>query len=39
LAGTLGDELDWSKKRVAEEAEAWVEAAAREGLDPATSIP
>jgi glycerol-3-phosphate dehydrogenase len=38
VAGTLGAELGWSKKRVAEEAEAWVEAAAREGLDPAAAI-
>src|SRR6266545_1343098 len=34
VAETLGAELDWSKTRVAEEAEAWVDAAAREGLDP-----
>jgi glycerol-3-phosphate dehydrogenase len=39
VAGTLGAELGWSKKRVAEEAEAFVEVAAREGLDPATSLP
>ena len=38
VAETLGAELGWSKKRVAEEAEAWVEAAAGEGLDPATAI-
>jgi glycerol-3-phosphate dehydrogenase len=38
VAGTLGAELGWSKKRVAEEAEAWVEAAAREGLDPAAAL-
>ena len=34
VAETLGAELGWSKKRVSEEGEAWVEAAASEGLDP-----
>jgi glycerol-3-phosphate dehydrogenase len=38
VAETLGAELGWSKKRVAAEAEAWVEAAAREGLDPAAAL-
>jgi glycerol-3-phosphate dehydrogenase len=38
VAGTLGAELGWSRKRVAEEREAWVEASAREGLDPAAAI-
>jgi glycerol-3-phosphate dehydrogenase len=38
VAETLGGELGWSKKRVAEESEAWVEAAEREGLDPAAAI-
>jgi glycerol-3-phosphate dehydrogenase len=38
VAETLGAELGWSKKRVAEEAEGWVEAAAKEGLDPAAAL-
>ena len=38
VAETLGAELGWSKKRVGEEAEAWVDTAAREGLDPAASL-
>jgi glycerol-3-phosphate dehydrogenase len=38
VAETLGGELGWSRKRVAEESEAWVEAAEREGLDPAAAI-
>ena len=39
VAETLGAELGWSKKRVSEEGEAWVEAAASEGLDPAAALP
>jgi glycerol-3-phosphate dehydrogenase len=38
VAETMGVELGWSKARVGEEAEAWVAAAAREGLDPAASL-
>jgi glycerol-3-phosphate dehydrogenase len=38
VAETLGSELGWSNKRVGEEAEAWVGAAAREGLDPAAVL-
>jgi glycerol-3-phosphate dehydrogenase len=38
VAETLGAELGWSRKRVAEEAEGWVEASAREGLDPAAAL-
>jgi hypothetical protein len=37
VAETLGAELGWSPKRVAEEAEAWVVAASGEGLDPAAA--
>jgi glycerol-3-phosphate dehydrogenase len=39
VAETLGAELGWSKKRIAEEAEAWVTAAEQEGIDPAASQP
>jgi glycerol-3-phosphate dehydrogenase len=39
VAETLGAELGWSKKRVSEEGDAWVEAAASEGLDPAAALP
>ena len=35
VAELLGAELGWSKKRVKDEAEAWAEVAAREGIDPA----
>jgi glycerol-3-phosphate dehydrogenase len=38
VAETLGAELGWSRTRVGEEAEAWVGAAAREGLDPAAVL-
>ena len=34
VAEVLGRELGWSRRRVKQEAEAWVEAAAREGIDP-----
>ncbi len=34
VAELLGGELGWSKKRVAEEAEAWPAVAAAEGIDP-----
>jgi glycerol-3-phosphate dehydrogenase len=38
VAEELGAELGWSKKRVGEEAEAWVEVVASEGLDPAVAL-
>ena len=34
VAEVLGREHGWSRRRVKQEAEAWVEAAAREGIDP-----
>jgi glycerol-3-phosphate dehydrogenase len=36
VAEALGDELGWSGRRVRTEAEAWVEVAAAEGIDPAS---
>jgi glycerol-3-phosphate dehydrogenase len=38
VAAAIGAELGWPKKRIAAEAEAWAETAAREGLDPAASL-
>jgi glycerol-3-phosphate dehydrogenase len=38
VASDLGAELGWGSERIASEAEAWVEVAAREGLDPATAL-
>jgi glycerol-3-phosphate dehydrogenase len=38
VAQTLGGERGWSKKRIARAAEAWVEAASSEGVDPAASV-
>jgi glycerol-3-phosphate dehydrogenase len=35
IAETMGAELGWSSERIAREAEAWVEAAALEGIDRA----
>jgi glycerol-3-phosphate dehydrogenase len=35
VAEALGRELDWSRRRVKQEAEAWPAAAAEEGVDPA----
>jgi glycerol-3-phosphate dehydrogenase len=35
VAEAIGGELGWSKRRVKREAEAWVEAARAEGVDPA----
>ncbi len=35
VAEVLGAELGWSRRQVKREAEAWSEAAAREGIDPA----
>ena len=37
LAELLGAELGWSAQRVEREAEAWPEAAAAEGIDPASA--
>jgi glycerol-3-phosphate dehydrogenase len=37
VAEALGAELGWSRRQVKREAEAWPEAAAMEGIDPATS--
>jgi glycerol-3-phosphate dehydrogenase len=37
LAEAMGRELGWSRRRVKQEAEAWPEAAAREGVDPAAA--
>jgi hypothetical protein len=34
VAAALGDELDWSPSRVADEVEAWGRVARAEGLDP-----
>jgi len=33
----MGDELGWSRRRVRREAEAWPEAAAEAGVDPAAA--
>jgi glycerol-3-phosphate dehydrogenase len=37
VAELLGAELGWSRRQVKREAEAWLDAAAREGTDPAAS--
>ncbi|HET9152831.1 MAG TPA: glycerol-3-phosphate dehydrogenase/oxidase [Solirubrobacterales bacterium] len=37
VADVLGAELGWSRRRRSREAEAWLEVAAREGVDPAAS--
>jgi glycerol-3-phosphate dehydrogenase len=37
VADLLGAELGWSRRRAKQEAEAWPEAAAREGIDPASA--
>ncbi len=37
VAEVLGAELGWSRRRVKQEAEAWPEAAAQEGIDPAAA--
>jgi glycerol-3-phosphate dehydrogenase len=37
VAERLGAELGWSRRQVKREAEAWLEAAATEGVDPAAS--
>ena len=36
VAALLGAELGWDEARVGREAEAWPEAAAAEGIDPAS---
>ena len=38
VAETMGAELGWKKPRIAEEADAWVDAVRAEGLDPAASL-
>jgi glycerol-3-phosphate dehydrogenase len=38
LADVLGAELGWSRRRRAREAEAWLEVAAEEGVDPAAAL-
>ncbi|MGN6275579.1 MAG: FAD-dependent oxidoreductase [Solirubrobacterales bacterium] len=37
VADVLGAELGWTRRRRAQEAEAWVEVAAQEGIDPAAA--
>ena len=37
VADVLGAELGWSRRRVKQEAEAWPQAAAGEGIDPASA--
>lgn len=37
IAAVLGAELGWSKRQVEQEAEAWPQAAALEGIDPAAA--
>jgi glycerol-3-phosphate dehydrogenase len=37
VAEVLGAELGWSRRQVKREADAWPEAAAREGIDPASA--
>jgi len=39
VADALGSELGWSRRRRAQEAEAWTGVAALEGIDPAASTP
>jgi glycerol-3-phosphate dehydrogenase len=38
VADALGAELGWSRRRRSREAEAWLEVAAQEGVDPAAGI-
>ena len=38
LADVLGAELGWSRRRRSQEAEAWLEVAAQEGVDPAAAV-
>ena len=37
VAEVLGAELGWSRRQIKREAEAWPQAAAREGIDPASA--
>jgi glycerol-3-phosphate dehydrogenase len=37
VADALGSELGWSRRQRSREAEAWLEAAAEEGVDPAAA--
>ena len=37
VADALGSELGWSRRRRAQEADAWLEVAAEEGTDPAAA--
>ena len=37
VADVLGAELGWSRRRRSQEAEAWLEVAAKEGIDPAAA--
>jgi glycerol-3-phosphate dehydrogenase len=37
VADALGAELGWSRRRRSQEAEAWLEVAAKEGIDPAAA--
>jgi len=38
VAEAMGSELGWDRRRIKREAEAWVEAARSEGVDPAAGI-
>jgi glycerol-3-phosphate dehydrogenase len=38
VAAAMGEELGWGRRRVRREAEAWVEAARAEGVDPAAGV-
>jgi glycerol-3-phosphate dehydrogenase len=38
IAAALGGELGWDRRRIKREAEAWVEAARAEGVDPAAGV-
>jgi glycerol-3-phosphate dehydrogenase len=38
VADLLGSELGWSRRRRSREAEAWLEVAAQEGVDPAAAV-
>jgi glycerol-3-phosphate dehydrogenase len=38
VAGAIGGELGWSRRRVGREAEAWADASAAEGIDPAAAL-
>ena len=38
VADVLGAELGWSRRRRSREAEAWLEVAAQEGVDPAATV-